>query len=52
MTPSFWLTLAIIISSTLMVCSVDWASAFKSGRKCRVCKKREADIQAAGDVKE
>lgn len=52
MTPSFWLTLATIICITLMVCGVDLAKVFMSGRKCRVCKKREADTQAADDVKE
>lgn len=52
MTPSFWLSLATIICVTLMVCGVDLASAFKSGRKCRSCKKHEADTQAADGAKE
>lgn len=52
MTPSFWLTLATIICVTLVVRGVDLVKVFMSGRKCRVCKKREADTQAADDVKE
>lgn len=52
MTPSFWLTLAAIICVTLMVCGVDLAKVFMSGRKCKSCKKREANTQAADDAKE
>lgn len=51
MTPSFWLTLATIICVTLMVCGVDLAKVFMS-RKCKSCKKREADTQAADGAKE
>lgn len=56
MTPSFWLTLATIICVTLMVCGVDLAKVFMSGRKCKSCnkscKKREANTQATDGAKE
>lgn len=52
MTAQFWLTLATIICVTLMVCGVDLAKVFMSGRKCKACKKRMADTQAADDAKE
>ena len=52
MTPSFWLTLATIICVTLMVCGVDLAMVFMSGRKCKSCNRREADTQATDDAKE
>ena len=47
----FWLSLAFLVSAVIMACSSDWSDAFSHGRKCRSCKKREADTQAADDAK-